>query len=416
MKKILSLVMVVAMLVAVLALVGCTDKNKDDSSSSSSSTSSTTASTNGSVEDTTASTEGTTASTEGTTASTEDTTVSTEDTTASTEDTTVSTEDTTVSTENTTSSESETTETTETTTESTLPPVFARFDFGTATKAEELGLTSHDYLVENLSYDAAFIEVTYTEDSIIVKALQDHPEITFDNSEEGKGKEVMNGYGVTSYALCFEDLINYDFDDHLTKEKNFMRIRIKNNTTNNIIAIRWHKPGQEYATTLLASCMYLQGGAPTVDDYVNGENRLTCEASDVYKTYTYDINFVAALGRFGANKTNESKSYAHMAYYVGLGGSTGSNNWNWMGVDEVAALEFFVLGAFGGSSASQRYYYTYADTRANIVAGATVEIDYITFGAKADLNSFTSAIEDESISISKSESEAAAATATTAAA
>jgi hypothetical protein len=109
-----------------------------------------------------------------------------------------------------------------------------------------------------------------------------------------------------------------------------------------------------------------------------------------------------------------------MAYYVGCGGSTGSNNWNWMGTESIAALEFFVLGAFGGSAASQRYYYTYADTRANIVEGATVEIDYIIFGAKGDLKTFTSYIEDESISVSKSISEsesiAAAATATTAAA
>jgi hypothetical protein len=380
MKKILSLVMVVAMLVAVLALVGCNDTNQPADTTAGTTTGTTAADT----------TTGTTAGT--TTAGT---------TTAGT------------TTAGTTAADTTTAETT------TLPPVFARFDFGTASKAEDLGMTSHDYLVEALTYDEAFISVNYTEDSIIVTAVQDHPEITFDNSAEGKGAEVFNGYSATSYALCYEDLITYDFDDELKKEKNFMRVRIKNNTTNNIMAFRWHKAGQAYATTLLASCMYLQGGAPTVDDYKNGENRLTCDPSEVYKTYTYDINFVAALGRFGANKTEQSISYAHMAYYVGLGGSTGSNNWNWMGAESCTALQFFVLGAFGGSAASQRYYYTYADTRANIVEGATVEIDYIIFGAKADLNSFTSYIEDESVSVSKSISEsesiAAAATATTAA-
>jgi hypothetical protein len=385
MKKILSLVMVVAMLVAVLALVGCNDTKKPDDTTTSGTTDGTT--TSGTTDGTT-----TSGTTEGTTTS------------GTTEGTTTS------------SSESATSETT------TLPPVFARFDFGTASKGEDLGMTSHEYLTTQLTYDAEFISVEYTEDTIIVTAVKDHPEITFDNSEEGKGKEVMNGYTVTSYALCYEDLayLDYDFLDELTKEKNFMRVRIKNQTTNNIMAFRWHKAGQEYATTLLASCMYLQGGAPDVDDYKNGESRLTCEASDKFQSFDYDINFVAALGRFGANKTAQSISYAHMAYYVGCGGSTGSNNWNWMGTESIAALEFFVLGAFGGSAASQRYYYTYADTRANIVEGATVEIDYIIFGAKGDLKTFTSYIEDESISVSKSISEsesiAAAATATTAAA
>jgi hypothetical protein len=200
-----------------------------------------------------------------------------------------------------------------------------------------------------------------------------------------------------------------------------MRFRIKNNTTNNIMSFRWHKAGQAYATTLLATCMYLQGGAPNVEDYVAGEHRLTCEASEEFGVYTYDINFLAAMGRHNARGEWQGNSYVHMAYNVGIGGSTGSNNWNWMGAEACTALEFFVLGAYSGSAASKGF--TYGDTRGNIVAGATVEIDYIIFGAKADLNSFTSYDQDAynesvsiSVSISKSESEAAAATATTAAA
>ena len=411
MKKILSLVMVVAMLVAVLALVGCTDKNKNDSSSSSSSSSS---STSASSENTTASSE------ENTTASSE------ENTTASTEDTTASTEEnTTASTEGTTSSsESETTETTESTTETTLPPVFARFDFGTDSKAQSLGMTSHDYLVEILTFNSEFINVTYTEDSIIVTAVKDHPEVTFDNSEEGKGAEIFNGYTIDSYALCYEDIITYDFDDCLTKTESFMRVRIKNQSTNNIMGIRWHHGSNAYATTMLASCMYLQGGAPTIEDYIAGETKKTCDPSDVYKTYTYDINFCAALARHGDRGEVYGNSYVHMAYYVGLGHSTGSNNWNWMGANECSSIQFLVLGAYGGRPTSGRVHYGYADTRANIVEGATVEIDYILFGAsKANLNTFTSNIEDasvsasiaESISVSIAESEAAA-TATTAAA
>ena len=372
MKKILSLVMVVAMLVAVLALVGC-DNTKTP-------------------EETT--TEATT--TEATT---------TEETT--TEETTTETT------------------TTETTTTTTLYPVYARFDFGTDTKAKADGFTSHEYLTSRLTYDAEFISVEYTEDTIIVKALQSHPEMAFtaDTGAESIAKD-ENGkaaYSITSYALCFEDLSGYDFDDEMKKERGIMRIRIKNNTTNNIIAVRWHKAGQEYATTLLASCMYLQGGEPNMLDPV----KKTCEASDKFETYDYNMNDLAALGRFGARKEANSQSYGLYQYYVYCGGSTSSNNWNWMGNDAITAFQFFVLGAYGGSAASGRYYFTYADTRANIVEGATVEIDYIIFGKDTtELNKFQSNIESESISesiaisesISKSESEAAAATATTAAA
>ena len=139
--------------------------------------------------------------------------------------------------------------------------------------------------------------------------------------------------------------------------------------------------------------MYLQGGAPTVDDYVIGDNKLTCEPDNEYRIYTYDINFLAALGRYNHRGEWQGNSYVHMAYYVGAGGSTGSNNWNWMGTNSVYGLQFFVLGAYGGSATTQGF--IYGDTRANIVAGATVEIDYIIFGAKADLNSYTSYIEDQ---------------------
>ena len=380
MKKILSLVMVVAMLVAVLALVGCNDTNKPADTTAGSTTAGSTTAGSTTAGSTTA----------GSTTAGSTTAGSTTDTSAN--DTT----------------------TAETT---TLPPVFARFDFGTASKAEDLGMTSHEYLVEVLTFDANFLKVEYTEDTMIVTAVQSHPEMILGED----GKEAPGGrYAITSYALCYEDLVTYDFDDELKKENNFMRFRIKNNTTNNIMSFRWHKSGQDYATTLLATCMYLQGGAPNVEDYVAGEHRLTCEASEEFGVYTYDINFLAAMGRHSARGEWQGNSYVHMAYNVGIGGSTGSNNWNWMGAEACTALEFFVLGAYAGSATAKGF--TYGDTRANIVEGATVEIDYIIFAPKANLNSFTSYAQDaynESVSISKSisvsESEAAAATATTAA-
>lgn len=384
MKKFLSLMMVVAMLFAVLAFVGC-NNDKNDDTTASSTTSGTTSGT----------TEGTTSgSTEGTTSGT-------------TEGTT-------------TSSESDTTNSSETT---TLPNVFARFDFGTATKAEALEMTSHAYLTSALTYDDKFISVETTADTIIVTALVDHPEIKTELDEDGDRVEKPDGYAVTSYALCFDDIVTYDFADELKKDKNFMRVRVKNNSTNNMMSVRFRRPSDSsYFTTTMFTCMYLQAGAPGVDDYVAGDKKLVAEAADTdFKVYTYDINFLAAMGRSNTRGEKQGNSYVHMAYYVGTGGGTGSNNWNWSGENPICALQFFVLGAYGGPAYCPAF--EYGDTRANIKAGNSVEIDYITFGAKADLNSFKSYLEDaydESVSISKSisvsESEAAAATATTAAA
>ena len=389
MKKILSLVMVVAMLVAVLALVGCNDKKDPNSSSSSSSSSSSTSSSSSSSSDTTSS----------------DTTSS--DTTAS--DTT---------------SSSETT---------TLPPVFARFDFGTKSKAEDLQLTSHEYLKTALTVEEGFVSVEYTEDSIIVKALKDHPTMSFDESGAEVIPETDAPYQVNSYALQFKNIIDFSYDDLVPANNKYMRIRVKNNTTNNIMSIRFRKAtdSETYASTLLASCMYLQGGAPTIEDYIAGENKLTCTASEEYGVYTYDLPFLATLGRnatraAGSVERYTATSYVHFGYAVGTGHGTGANNWTWSGNNSIASIEFYVLGAYGSSAT--RPLFAYGDTRANIVEGATVEIDYITFGnSSGDLNKYTSYIQDvynESVSvsksisesISKSESEAAAATATTAAA
>jgi len=294
----------------------------------------------------------------------------------------------------------------------TLPPVFARFDFGTDSKGEDLGFTSHRYLTQKLTYDSDFISVSYTEDSIIVTAVKDHPEIKFDVNDSGK--EIFDDrYYADSYALCYENLFDgyWEFGDELTREKKFIRFRLKNNSFNNVMAFRFKRANDSgYATTLLASCMYLQGGAPTLDDYIaNADNKAKLVADHMdedFQVYTYDINFLAALGRSGANKQEIAKSYVHYGYYVGQGGSILSNNWNWAGTQEFTGLQFFVLGAFGGNAANGRAYFTYADTRANIKKGASIEIDYILFGdSVTSLNAYTSHIQDvynESVSVSRS--------------
>jgi hypothetical protein len=139
--------------------------------------------------------------------------------------------------------------------------------------------------------------------------------------------------------------------------------------------------------------MYLQGGAPTVEDCQAGDHKLTCDPSTEYAVYTYDINFLAAMGRFSARVEAPGASYGAMLEHVANGGSINSNNWYFMGSEPCTALEFFVLGAYGG--AANRAGFTYGDTRANIVEGASVEIDYIIFGANNELlNGYTSYIED----------------------
>ena len=330
-----------------------------------------------------------------------------------------------------------TTSTTESTTESTTVfPVFARFDFGTNTKAEAQGYTSHEYLVEYLTFDEKFISATFTEDSLVITALQDHPEIKSTVNEKGNTVEDFNGYSSISYAICFDSYGIYDFDQHLTKNEKFMKIRILNNTNNNIISFAFGdiaRSSSSYATTLNASCMYLQGGAPSVRDIIAGDHKLTADPVDAYKSYTYDINLVMALTRYAQRgEAPADYSYADYTCRVGQGVTgTGSNNWNWIAADsEVHSLRFWLLGAYGVHFNTD--YFEYADNRENIKTGNTVEVDYILFApTTGDFKNYTSNIEDAyisesnsikesesiaaSISASISESEAAA-TATTAAA
>ena len=75
----------------------------------------------------------------------------------------------------TTTEETTTTTTTETTTTSaalvtTTLPMFARFDFGTDTTAQDNGETSHEWLVGALTYNKDYITVEFLEDSWKVKA------------------------------------------------------------------------------------------------------------------------------------------------------------------------------------------------------------------------------------------------------
>ena len=63
--------------------------------------------------------------------------------------------------------------TSDTAVSTTLRPVYARLDFGTKSRAADNHLTSHESIIERLSYDKEAISVEFTEDSMIITANKD---------------------------------------------------------------------------------------------------------------------------------------------------------------------------------------------------------------------------------------------------
>ncbi len=376
MKKFLSLIMVAAMLVAVFAMVGCDDP----------------------VETTTNST--TTAATT-TTASTPAETTTTATTPAET--TTTATEPT-----NTTITATEPTDTTTTATEPTettttvAPPastgstvsVFARFDFGTATKAEAEGKTSHAYLTGALAIDDSKIAVEYTEDTIIVYAKANATAEDNDNR--------------TAFSLNFNDIVTFDFDDELMNgyggfnkgplnpgttwvgRHQFVKVRMRNFTTNNVMSI-WYSGasnGGQYYTTEVSGNMFLHGGAAA--------GRQTTTVDSEWKTFNYDMIYLTCVTRGPINSGIRGEGYTDFDkisqtikdrndYY-------GHSAWATSGT--IAGLRFGVLGAYdplADSYPSEKN----SDSRRNIKMGDKVEIDYIVFGSSIEqLQGYTSYIED----------------------
>ena len=140
-----------------------------------------------------------------------------------------------------------TTTVSETTTEAvqiqtTTLPAFLRFDFGTDTKAQDDKQTSHEWLVNALSYNKDLITVEFLEDSWKITANKDY---ATDDASDG-------------YAIAFAKIIELDYEDlvpgwgtwarYPVNEGNvgnpaawegkhqYMKIRIKNNTVNNMIS------------------------------------------------------------------------------------------------------------------------------------------------------------------------------------
>ncbi len=369
MKKFLSLIMVAAMLVAVLAMVGC---DGDEPATTTTTEAPATTTTEAPVTTTTTEAPVTTTTTEAPTTTT---------TVAPTTTTTVApTTTTTVAPQPTTTTTAEPAATTT----GTTVPLFARFDFGTKTKAEAEGLTSHQYLVENLTYDDTRLAIEYTEDTIVIYAKKSY------DSEATRD----------SYALCFADIVTYDFDAELVPgfggwnnapiapnysswqgKIQYMKLRILNETTNNIVAVHWHRAGEGFATTTCSTSMYLQGGAPSTTTTHN----LTAEKSTTWANYIYDMAFLSSVGR--------EIIYGGKASYMTVVNEAKSNNryaqHNWStAVGNITGINFHFLGAYGKDNIN--------DTRKYITMGNKVEVDYAIFGSSVDqLNAYTSYLEDQ---------------------
>ena len=375
MKRFWSLIIAVVMLFTVFALVSC---EKDPATTSEATTAATTAAPTTAAPTTAAPT--TAAPTTAAPTTAEPTTA--EPTTA--EPTTAET------------TEATTTEATTKATGTTLP-LYARFDFGTDSYAVQNGLTAHEYLMGCLTYSDAYLTIDVKEDSWKLWVMSDYV----------KGETPSE-----AYALKFDSVITYDYEfpdegmfpgwgtwskypyttanvgKSWVGRHQYMKVRLINNTTNNMIGIWWsasNSPG--YFTTLRCSNLYLQG---TV-----GSNTTT--ATTEYATYVYDIAFTNALAsnRFGwgsgevtlADGTKTAQeSWCNTATFetfvdrakdprnIGL---VGANNWC-AAAAEVTGIEFFFFGAQDTEGQSN------TDCRENAKQGTWVEVDYVVFGSSVE--------------------------------
>lgn len=351
MKKFLSLLLVAVMVFGVIGLVGCKGGQNETT---------TTTTTQGAQTTTTTTKETTTIV--GTTTTT---------TTATTpKETTTTTTTTTATTPKETTTETTTTTTTEMVT--TTLPTYVRFDFGTNSRAQDEKLTSHEWLVENLSIDNSYVSVEWTEDTIKVTAKK-----SYDSSAP-----------IESWALAYDNMLSLDFDGTLMpawgtwkeyphKDGNvgknwqgnhqYVKIRLRSNSVNNMIGFRWQTGTNPYAWTMVASNMYLDGGI---------DNK-TRKVSDNWFVGIYDISLCQALssGKRPAGCT-ASSTFADVVKSVEAGGYNAGNNWNWQQNKDITGLRFHVLGA-----CSHNNFAAICDSRANITRGNWVEIDYIIFGS-----------------------------------
>ena len=416
MKRFLSILLSVLMVVSVLAILASCNGNTQEGTTVADKTEVTTTAkaqdtTTAKAQDTTTAAQQTT-----TTQAPETTTAAQQTTTTQAPETTTAAQ-TTTATETTTAAETTTTvEETTTTVETTSLPVFARFDFGTDTYAEANGLTSHEYLTSILNYDTACLYIDFYDDYWDIYTVSAYDSAAVFTEDFGQKN--------LRFALIFNDLVTFDFDDNIVigygtytsvpfksleniatpnweGRHQYMRIRIANNTTNNIWSVRFRRDSDgSFFTTCVIGNLYLQGGEPTSST----ETRRTCtSANDVYSVFTYDIFLHSGLasGRgHGANRTSGAtinlNNWFDYKAYVFEKGDPGGGNISWGRGQSFQSLEFNLFcglltysysdSEFGETSAEDIAAYKTAvqqacDTRANIVSGMNVKVDYIIFGS-----------------------------------
>ena len=280
-----------------------------------------------------------------------------------------------------------TTTASETTTEAvqiqtTTLPAFLRFDFGTDTKAQDDKQTSHEWLVNALSYNKDLITVEFLEDSWKITANKDY---ATDDASDG-------------YAIAFAKIVELDYEDLVPGwgtwarypvnttyvgnpaswegKHQYMKIRIKNNTVNNMISFGFIGNNGSFGTTFCVSNMSMQGG----------DVKRTCEPSDEWAVYYYDVGKCCQVSSYaygaGRNNSTDIGVATSFTQWVELYGPTNAyNGLNWTTVGgPCGGLKFNLLGA-------EKYHSrvpTWCDSRANIKKGATVEVDYIFFGSTID--------------------------------
>ena len=423
MKRFLSILLSVLMVVSVLAILASCNGNTQEQTT-----------TTNAPETTAKAQDTTTAKTDTTTTQATVTTTATvtETTTAATTTATekVTTAEVTTVTEavTTTAEVTTTTEEVTTTIETTSLPVFARFDFGTKTYAEDNGLTSHDYLVEALNYDSACLYIDFYDDYWDIYTVASYDSAN-PMTEEFGPKNLR-------FALIFNDLVTFDFDDNIVigygtyssvpfkslesiatptweGRHQYMRIRLVNDTTNNIWSVRFRRDSDSnYFTTCVMGNLYLQGGEPTSST----DLRKTCTATKEWAVYTYDmfLHSGMASGRgHNANRTGGAtlnlNNWFDYKAYVYEKGDPGGSNMLWGRGQSFQALEFnlfcgiFTYGYAASEfkdvaeDVSKAYHDAVAnacDTRANIKNGMNVKVDYIIFGSTPEqLDTYKSYLE-----------------------
>ena len=262
----------------------------------------------------------------------------------------------------------------------TTLPMFARFDFGTDTTAQDDGQTSHEWLKNNLSYNESYIKVEFFEDSWKIYALKtyvsgttptDAYAVVFQNIADVEYEDLVPGWGTWSRYPVQESYVSKT--DSWNGKHQYMKIRIKNNTENNMISFGFKGNNNKFATTYCVSNMYMQGG----------DDKLTCTPSDEWAVYYYDVPKCCQVSSYayGAGRNNNTDIGVATSFtqWVELYGPTNAyNGLNWSTVGgPCGGIKFNLLGA-------EKYHSrvpTWCDSRANIKKGATVEVDYILFGS-----------------------------------